>query len=181
LSTRSATTSFLNITALPRAASRCKTNYNIDGLCRTSMNPVVWLGSPDIQLMPTVLSNPVGGPKTHQFINPLAFGLSLPGSNGTYRLPYIHGPGYLDHDVTVLKNFAMGEGRNLQLRMAAFNVLNHPLVSFNNSDTTNLSLSFQNATAGKALTQNVLTYQDFGIANIKVGSRLVEFEGKFSF
>jgi Carboxypeptidase regulatory-like domain len=171
----------LTTQAPPQQEQTCKTNYNIDGLCRTSMNPVVWLGSPDIQLMPTVLGNPKGGPKTHQFVNPLAFGLPPIDHNGTYRLPYIHGPGYLDHDVTVLKNFAMGEGRNLQLRMAAFNVLNHPLVSFNNSDTTNLNLSFQNATVGKALTQNVITYQDFGIANIKVGSRLVEFEGKFSF
>jgi Carboxypeptidase regulatory-like domain len=159
----------------------CRTNYGINGPCRTSMNPVVWLGSPDIQLMPTVLGNPAGGPKSHQFVNPLAFGLPLPGSNGTYRLPYMHGPGYLDHDVTVLKNFAMGEGRNLQLRMAAFNVLNHPLVSFNNNDTTNLQLGFQNATAGKALTSNVLQHQNFGIAGIKVGSRLVELEGKFSF
>jgi hypothetical protein len=87
----------------------------------------------------------------------------------------------MDHDVTLLKNFQMGEKKRLQIRMAAFNVFNHPLVSFNNSDTTNLSLDFQQATAGKALTQNALTYQDFGIANIKVGNRLVELGGKFTF
>ena len=57
-----------------------------------------------------------------------------------YRLPYMHGPAYLDHDVTVLKNFAAGEGKNLQLRMAAFNLFNHPLVSFNNQNTDNLTL-----------------------------------------
>jgi hypothetical protein len=38
-----------------------------------------------------------------------------------------------------------------------------------------------NATAGKPLTSNVLTYQDFGIANIKVGSRLMELAAKFTF
>ena len=36
-----------------------------------------------------------------------------------------------------------------------------------------------NATVGKALTQDVLVHQDFGIANIKVGNRLVEVGGKF--
>ncbi len=75
----------------------------------------------------------------------------------------------------------MGERRNLQLRMAAFNVFNHPLVSFNNNNTNNLNLGFQNATVGQPLSQNTLLYQDFGVANIKVGNRLVEFEGKFSF
>ena len=152
--------------------------------CVQDMNPVVWLGTPDVQLMPTLVKgvSPKGGPKSHQYINPLAFGLPQPGSNGVYRLPYIKGPAYLDHDVTLLKNFAIGgEGKNLQVRMAAFNVFNHPLVSFNNNDTTNLQLGFENATVGQALTQNVLEYQDFGIANIKVGSRLVELEGKFTF
>jgi hypothetical protein len=145
---------------------------------------VVWLGSPDIQLMPTLVKgvNVNGGPAKHQFVNPLAFGLPTPGSNGVYRLPYIHGPAFLDNDVTLLKNLPIfGEGRNLQLRMAAFNVFNHPLVSFNNNNTTNLQLGFTNATVGQALTQNVLNYQDFGIANIKVGNRLVEVEAKFSF
>jgi len=134
-----------------------------------------------VQLMPTVLGNTRGGPAKHQFINPLAFGLPLPESNGAYRLPYIHGPYFMDHDITLLKNFSLGESKKLQFRMAAFNVFNHPLVSFNNANTNNLSLSFQNATAGKALTQSVLQYQNFGVADIKVGNRLLEVGGKFTF
>jgi hypothetical protein len=87
----------------------------------------------------------------------------------------------MDHDVTLLKNFSLGEAKRLQFRFAAFNVFNHPLVSFNNSDTSNLSLGFQEATVGQALTQSVLTQQNFGVANIKVGNRLVEVGGKFTF
>jgi hypothetical protein len=98
-----------------------------------------------------------------------------------YRLPYIHGPAYLDHDVTLFKNFTVREGQNLQLRMAAFNVFNHPLVSFNNQNTDNLNLNFSEATVGQALTSNVLVYPDFGVANIKVGNRLMEVEAKFTF
>lgn len=167
--------------------STCSATYHIPSndkgqtLCVTGMNPVVWLGSPDIQLMPTINGNPKGGKATHQFVNPLAFGLPLPETNGIFRLPYIHGPAYLDHDVTLLKNFSMGERRNLQVRMAAFNIFNHPLVSFNAQNQNNLSLSFQNATAGQNLTQNVLQYQNFGVADIKVGNRLMELEGKFTF
>jgi len=147
------------------------------------MNPIVWLGTPDVQLMPTLVSgvSPKGGPHSHQFINPLAFGIPLPGSNGVYRLPYLRGPAFQEHDMTVLKSFAVGEGRNLELRLGAFNFLNHPLVSFNNQNTTNLNLGFQNGVVGQPLTQTMLQYQDFGVANIKVGNRLAELEAKFTF
>ncbi|HKF50169.1 MAG TPA: carboxypeptidase-like regulatory domain-containing protein [Terracidiphilus sp.] len=170
-----------------QAAQACKTQYGItpdkngNTFCTQQVNPVVWLGTPDLQLMPTVQGNLKKGTQDHQFVNPLAFGIPVPETNGVYRLPYLRGPAYIDHDVTVLKNFSVGEGRNLQFRLAAFNVFNHPLVSFNNNDTTNMQLGFQNATAGKPLTQDVLLHQDFGVANIKVGNRLVELEGKFSF
>ena len=172
----------------PQTANTCQSQYGIqpdsngNTFCVQGMNPVVWLGTPDVQLMPTILANPKSGLGKHQFINPTAFGLPLPGTNGSYRMPYIHAPAYLDHDVTLLKNFALpGEGRDLQLRIAAFNVFNHPLVSFNQQNTNNLTLAFQNATVGKALTQNVLTYPNFGVADIKVGNRLVEMEAKFTF
>ncbi len=150
--------------------------------CTTDMNPVVWLGTPDVELMPTLVKgvNPKGT-QAHQYINPLAFGIPEPGSNGALRLPYLRGPAYMDHDVSLLKNFAAGEGKTLQLRMGAFNVFNHPLVSFNNNNTTNLNLGFSEGQVGQPLTQSMLQYQDFGIANIKVGSRLVEMEAKYTF
>ena len=77
------------------------------------MNPVVWLGTPDVQLMPTLAKgvSPKGGSHAHQFINPLAFGIPAPGSNGVYRLPYLRGPYFMDHDLTVLKGFPLGEGK----------------------------------------------------------------------
>ncbi len=151
--------------------------------CVTNMNPVVWLGTPDVQLMPTLVKgvSPKGGSHNHQFINPLAFGIPLPSTNGVYRLPYLRGPAYMDHDITLLKNLAVGEGRNLQLRLGAFNFLNHPLVSFNNNNNNNLNINFQNGVSGQALSQNMLVHQDFGIADIKVGNRLVELEAKFTF
>ncbi|MGA2570804.1 MAG: carboxypeptidase-like regulatory domain-containing protein [Terracidiphilus sp.] len=173
----------------PQNQQNCENLYSIkpdksgDTYCVTYMNPVAWLGTPDVQLMPTLVSgvSPKGGPHTHQFINPLAFGIPQPGTNGVYRLPYLRGPAFMEHDMTLMKGFAVGEGRNLELRMGAFNVFNHPLVSFNNNDTTNLNLGFQNGIVGQALTQSMLQHQNFGVANIKVGNRLVELEAKFTF
>jgi hypothetical protein len=162
--------------------AQCQTKYNISsGLCVTQLNPTVWLGTPDVLLMPTVTGNLAGGPAKNQFINPQAFGIPLPETNGRYRLPYVHSPGYMDHDMTLLKNISLGESRRLQLRLAAFNFLNHPSVSFNNEDQTNLTLSFLNASAGKQIPQSALKYQNFGVAGIKVGNRMLELGAKFSF
>jgi hypothetical protein len=169
---------------------------NGNQFCVNNLNPTVWLGTPDYQLMPTLNCNPAGGSKTNQYINPTCFGVPLPGGpttgpealstnpsgQGVYRLPYIHGPAYQNHNLSLLKNFTVGEGRILQLRAEAFNFLNHPLVSFNNNDPTNLSMGNLNfAVAGQPLTGSQLRAPNFGIANIKYGSRLVELGAKFTF
>ena len=172
-----------------QAQTSCESVYGIkpdkngNTFCVNYMNPVVWLGTPDVQLMPTLVKgvSAKGGSHTHQFINPLAFGLSEPGTNGAFRLPYLRGPAYMEHDVTVMKDFSVGEGKLLQLRASAFNFLNHPLVSFNNQNNTNLNLGLQDAVVGQPVTQDMLQYQDFGIANIKVGSRTAELQAKFTF
>jgi hypothetical protein len=164
--------------------------------CVTNLSPVTWLGTPDYQLMPTLNCNPAGGPARHQYINPTCFGVPLPGSpaggkgvdfsnpsgQGVDRLPYIHGPSYQNHNLSVYKNFAMRESRNFQLHASAFNFLNHPLVSFNNNDNTNLNLGSLNyAVAGQPLMPAQLRVPNFGVANIKYGARLVELGAKFMF
>ncbi len=160
----------------------CQQTYGIQsGLCVTNMNPTVWLGTPDVQMMPGLACSPAGGSGEHRYINPLCFSIPQPGSNGSLRLPYIHSPYNMDHDLTLFKNFSWSEGRRLQLRLAAFNFLNHPLVSFNQLNTNNVQLAFQGGTVGQPLAQDMLKYQNFGVADIKVGSRLLEVGAKFNF
>jgi hypothetical protein len=164
--------------------------------CVFNINSVIWMGSPDYELMPTVTGNPKAGLKNHQYINPTAFGVPLPGSpttgpyalstnptgQGQYRLPYIHGPYFQNWNLSVFKSFPAGEGKSLEFRASAFNFLNHPLVSFNNNDPSNLELgNLLDAKPGTALTESQLGYKNFGIANIKYGTRLMELSGKFTF
>jgi Carboxypeptidase regulatory-like domain/TonB-dependent Receptor Plug Domain len=185
----------------PNAIPTCSKIYGIPNdingntFCVQNVSPTVWLGTPDYLLQPTLNCNPSSNLKSKQFINPTCFGIPLPGGpstgpyalssnpsgQGAYRLPYIHGPAYSRSDVTLLKNFPAGEKRNLQLRFAAFNVINHPLTSFNNNDQSNLQLAFQGATAGKPLTTSDLTHQNFGVANVKYGGRLIELSARFQF
>jgi hypothetical protein len=180
----------------------CQTEYNMPKdkngkqYCVTNMDPTTWLGTPDYQLMPTLNCNPARGGKANQYINPLCFGVPMPGGpttgpsagvttnptgQGAYRLPYIHGPSYQNHNLSLYKNFGI-EGRSLQLHASAFNFLNHPLTSFNNNDSTNLNMGNLNfAVAGQQLTPAQLRSPSFGIANIKYGSRLMELGAKFTF
>ena len=62
-----------------------------------------------------------------------------------FQFPYIRGPMYTNHDLSVFKNFQMGsnEDRKLQIRFAAYNFLNHPLDSFENTGDVGLKLNFQ--------------------------------------
>lgn len=175
---------------------QCIQTYNVpkdangNQFCVTNLSPLTWLGTPDYQLMPTLNCNPVSKLAQHQYINPACFGVPLPGGGisanptgqGVYRLPYIHGPSYQNHNLSVYKNFAMGERKNMQLHVSGFNFLNHPNVSYNNDDSSNLSLgNLNSATTGQPLTVGVLSHQDFGITNIKYGARLMELGAKFTF
>ena len=50
------------------------------------------------------------------------------GSTGYGPRTYIRNPGYVNHDLSIFKNFpySSAEGRYMQLRLEMFNVLNHP-------------------------------------------------------
>jgi hypothetical protein len=107
---------------------------------------------------------------------------SNPSGQGVLRLPYIRGPAYQNHNLSVYKNFALGERKNMQFHVSGFNFLNHPNVSFNNNDSSNLSLGNLNAAVtGQPLTVNELSRQNFGITDIKYGARLMELGAKFTF
>ena len=73
-------------------------------------------------------------------INLSAF--SVPGINdkGPYSRLYLRNPGIQNHDLSVFKNFPLGASgkRTIQLRLEAFNVLNHPQFSAVNR-TTNVT------------------------------------------
>ncbi len=183
------------------AEATCEGIYGIPAdkngnhFCVNNVNSTVWLGTPDYQLLPTLACNPASGLKKNQFVNPTCFGIPQPGGpsigtfalsgnptgQGQYRMPYIHGPGFSRHDVTVLKNLAIGDHGNVQLRLAAFNFLNNPQTSFNNNDQSNLQLAFQGATVGKPLAVQNLTHPNFGIANVKYGARNLELSAKYTF
>jgi hypothetical protein len=148
------------------------------------------LGSPDITLYPQINCNPAAGIRgTNMFVNDSCFGPAPAGrlGNGAH-LPYMAGPMFWSSDLTLMKNFKVTERQNLEFRIAAFNFLNHDLLSFTNSDS-NLKLNFNDigqvitgtscpATSGGTPCNQTST---FGQAKYHVGNRLLEVGVKYSF
>ncbi len=131
-----------------------------------------FLGTPDISLQPVVTCNPASGLTSGQSINGACFGFPNIGHNGALIFPYIHGPKFQNHDLSLFKNWNFSETKKLQFRFAAYNFLNHPVRSFTNGDT-NLNLTFN--------PDGTLNNQRFGYADSKFGRRILQLALKFYF
>jgi hypothetical protein len=76
-------------------------------------------------------------------INPAAFALPAPGRFGTLGRGTVRGPGLENVDFSLTKNWPFGERYNVQFRMEAFNLFNHPNFIGWGADGVNLPLNFQ--------------------------------------
>ena len=130
------------------------------------------LGTPDITLSPIVTCDPAANLGPHQYINKNCFAFpNQIGQNGPTTLPVIYGPAYFNSDLGIFKNFKFKEQRKLQLRINAYNFLNHPLWSFSGS---NLNLGFAGATG-------LVNTPLFGTVTSKQGHRIVQLAANFYF
>ena len=137
------------------------------------------LGTNGQELHPYLTCNPNGVSKgSHQFVNGSCFAApTMPGQNGPTLLPASYGPSFFDSDLALFKNFAISERMKLQIRMQAYNFLNHPLYSFP-SGNSNLTLQFTQDPVSQVITQN---NANFGYTTQKQGARIMEFGAKFYF
>lgn len=143
-----------------------------------AFNNATMLGTTSIQLQPLLTCNPRKGNAKGFYLNASCF--SLPagnGVNGTTKMPYLPGPMYWNSDLTLAKNFKVGEHKSAELRMAGFNFLNHPLLSFQQGDA-HLDMNNMAYVAGRG---EVNTDSDFGHAMWHSGQRKVELAAKFYF
>jgi hypothetical protein len=92
-------------------------------------------------------------------------------------MPYLPGPMFWNSDLTVIKNFKLGEHKSAQFRVAGFNFLNHALLTFAPGDA-HLDMNNMAYIPGQG---EVNTDPDFGHAMSHIGQRIVELGAKFSF
>ncbi|MGH9628398.1 MAG: hypothetical protein ACRD7E_08690, partial [Bryobacteraceae bacterium] len=87
-------------------------------------------------------------------------------------IPATYGPALINHDLSVFKNWNLGETRKLQVRVSAFNLPNHPLATFRPGDP-NLILNFD--------AEGKVTNPRFGFTDVKTGRRTLQLGIKFYF
>ncbi len=160
-----------------------------------------YLGTPSPNIQPTVVCNPTASLKAHQYFNAACFSGPNPGTNGLWQLPYIHGPAFFNSDLAVFKTFKVSEKQNVQVRLSAFNFLNHPRDSFQNNNDMLINMAYEcngapaSATnhcpigSGQYVVLNVpntsykLTGTSIasGYASTKLGNRVLELSAKYTF
>jgi hypothetical protein len=150
-------------------------NFDIQGTLAngTQINATRITGSPDVRVQPAVTCDPREDIPDGFLFNPACFQAPSVGQNGAYVFPTIRTQSYLNHDLSISKNIPIGgNGRRLQIRVAAYNAFNHPLRVPDTSK--NLTLRFENGRQ---------TNVDFGRLpdDNKVGRRIVQIALRYSF
>ena len=162
-------------------------NFKLKGVVgANNVNSTTYLGTPDVSLQPNLTCDPSTGLQAKQYVNGACFALpSIGAQNGSFNFPYLHGPAYFDTDLTLLKNLKTGDKGSLQLRLAAFNFLNHPITSFSGRFPSEANLYYSGTTVPSLSNTtgncSVVGSACFGYAGYKQGRRVVEIAAKYSF
>ncbi|HEX8000924.1 MAG TPA: TonB-dependent receptor [Pyrinomonadaceae bacterium] len=97
---------------------------------------------------PNIVGNPVlQNPTTGQWFNTAAFAFPARGTFGNAGRNILEGPGYQNVNASLIKNTALSERFNLQLRAELFNLFNHP--NFNLPDNFLGSPTFGRITSAR--------------------------------
>jgi hypothetical protein len=130
-------------------------------------------GTPNEVAVPKLTCDPRKGLGKDQYFNPNCFAGPTQLSNGQYRLPYIHGPAYINDSTGLFKTFPIAEKKSLEFRVETFNLFNHPWNWFKAYDP-NMYMGFD--TDGKMISTNPA-----GTADNKTGHREFSLAAKFNF
>ena len=156
--------------------------------CNIGINAQNLLGTPDFNLQPTLIGDPTRvNKKAQQYVNGSALGLALLGQNGPPKLGHLPGPGFFDTDLTAARRFKTSDKTSVQLRVAAFNFINHANNSFNVLNTQNYTLQVSQSSNATSLNQalagvNAATSNpQFGYAPLTEGRRTLELALRFDF
>ena len=134
-------------------------------------------GSPDVQAQPILTCDPRKNLAPNQYINGNCFEAPTPGHNGSFIIPYVKGPAFVNSDLSLFKAFQFGESKKLEFRASAYNFLNHPLASFNPTGAGS-SLIITTGANGKLTPSSLST---FGYASYLNGNRTMQLTLKFYF
>ena len=166
-----------NLQSGPNLQAAYSNNFNLSAFYTNgstySTDDKTYLGTPDIYLQPVMTCDPSVGLQKGQFINGKCLTLGAQGINGPFTYPYLRGPAYFKSDLSAQKSFFFGEKKEIQIRFAAFNFLNHPLTSLVAATANPLRL----IVSGPGVQANAA----FGVSEYKEGRRICEMAIHYNF
>ena len=173
------------VAAVGNNVSTCTTTSGT-GTCTVPLSSTNVLGTPDVNLQPRLIGAPNQTNGNHQYVNANAFSLPTLGTNGAYRYGFLPGPGFFNTDITAAKRFPIREGSSVQLRLAAFNFINHANNSFTQVNQANYTLNFSQTSNSADVNQALLSTNassnpQFGYAPLREGRRIIELGLRFDF
>jgi hypothetical protein len=142
-----------------------------------------------LPIMPVLTCNPTKGLATHQILNGTCFnapalsgGGTSVSANGGFAYPYMKTTAYFDNDLALYRTFHVKESQNVQLRVSAFDWLNHSLLTFASSSYYGLNYTEDYGT--KAITAATANTNQFGNMTVRSAlpyARVIELDIKYSF
>jgi hypothetical protein len=142
-----------------------------------------------VPILPNLTCNPGANLAPNQKVNGTCFTLPAIGTNGNPHYPYLAAPSYYNNDLALYRGFRIPgrEGQQIQLRIEAFNWLNHPLPSY--SSLTPLTLGYTVNYQTKAIEKlnynpNPTGANAFGVLDYKTSApyqRIIELQAKYYF
>lgn len=134
-----------------------------------------------LPILPVLTCDPTSGLKHYQRVNGACFVAPKVGTQGGQNFPYISAGAYFNNDLAVYRTFHIHDAQQVQLRVSAFNWLNHPLPGY--SSLSPLTLAYTVDYNSKAITPNYNT-STFGVMDSKTAApyqRIMELNIKYMF
>ena len=162
-------------------------NYAAEGI-GTGIGDATYFGTDEnIPIMPVLTCNPTQGLVKFQILNGKCFNAPAVGTQGGKAFPYMHTTPYFDNDLAIYRSFHIHERQQVQLRVSAFDWLNHALPEFS-SDATPYTLKYNVDYSTKTITPNYnqsnTGAEAFGVMPSKTQApyqRIIELNVKYSF
>lgn len=153
------------------------TGGNLNLVTTGALNSQMWLGTDSEGILPALTCDPRSGLQAGQYFNPNCFALGPKGTNGPTVWPYIHGPHYFNSDLSIYRSFQFKERHAIELRVSAYNFLNHPLPAFCLGSCADLQLQLSNPVAGTTNSNSLTTGTPAGTYGYRV--MLISLKYKF--
>ncbi len=168
--TVNATSNNINSPGQPLYADLVKPFVRLGGHNRTAGNTAVSGGNGYFD--PTAFANPVEPIYT---ATELPSQIVAPHFGNTHRNEF-RGPGQTSVNASVFRAFHVFKESEFQLRVEAFNLLNHPLVSICGASTSTVC-----TVTAPASTSTVAAAGTFGLITNFGGTRVLQYSGRFNF